>query len=222
MVENECLSLKEREASEQKKIMEVLLSSVKIRILEYLSKHPEGLGAKEIAEYLGVTLPTTLEHLDLLVSSGLVERKGGVLKGRRYFLKYKCVEFKIDIPSYAKIGLEKINIMAKKFIEGMLEKKRLTLPVSVREISKTLGIDRSTAAQVAAIINRDPTVLTAVLEPYIVGILGSQQKKTMTISELARKLGADPSTIALVVMELAERGIIYVDHTGIRLIENLE
>jgi len=217
MVDNECLSLKEKDASEQKKIMEVLLSSVKIRILEYLSKYPDGLSANEIAEYLGVTLPTTLEHLDLLVSSGLVERRGGMLKGKKYFLKYKCIEFKIDIQSFAKIGLERISILAKTFIEGMLEKKRLTLPVSVREISKTLGIDRNTAAQVAAIINKDPTVLTAVLEPYIVGVLGSQHRKNTTISDLARKLGADPSTIALVVMELAERGIIYVDHNGIRL-----
>ena len=206
-----CLDLGVEEVIEQRRVMEVLTSSVKRRILWHLLK--EGpLAAKDIASKLGVSLPTALEHLETLVASGLVSVEEGVLSGKKYRATAECVKMVISIPNHARSDEDAVRGLARAYVARKLEEGSLRLPISVRDVARVLGIDRRTAAQVAGLLNNELSILEEAVEPLVLETL--RNNGSMSISELSRKLGVDTGIITLAVTSLAQKGSLAFTPTG--------
>ncbi len=213
----DCLVLGPGDVERQLKVMEVLTSSVKRSILGLLARSPGGLAAKEIAESLGVSLPTVLEHLESLVSSGLVRLEDRGRRSKVYKLVVDCIQMRIELKQYYSLGEDSLKELALRFLEEKLsqEKGRLSIPVGVREVARVLGLDRRTAARVAMIINRDRSLVTSLLEPRLLKLLS--EKPLTSVAEVAERLSVDNSIAALLVMELVERGLVTTGPRGISL-----
>lgn len=199
--EPECIRLGPGETLAQRRIMEVLTSSVKRRVLAHLITDGP-LTAKDLATRLGVSLPTVLEHLELLVASGLVRVEGSPLSGKRYAIAVGCVDMRVSIKNHARSDEDALRRLAIEYLRSA--GRGIKLPVRVREVARRLGVDRHTAAQVAALLNNDPSLISGELEHQVEEALSTSRPKTL--SELARELGVDASVVAMVVMKLVETG----------------
>ncbi|RLG86579.1 MAG: hypothetical protein DRO39_02765, partial [Thermoprotei archaeon] len=90
------------DAAQVEKVLNALSSRAKLRILRILYEKG-GATAKEVAEELGVKIPTVLEHLQELVAAGVVAVDEVARGGRRakvYRLRARRIVIEVDLASY--------------------------------------------------------------------------------------------------------------------------
>ncbi len=201
----ECLDVSD--VIRARSIIGVLASSAKRRILSMLLEAGErGLTAKDIAVRLGVSLPTVLEHMDSLVESGLVEvkREGISVRGSKvYRIKYECVRVNVRLNDYVGVGDTLIEELASRYIAEKRRTSILPSKPNVRDVVKTLGIDRETALMVVAKIASNHEWLVDQLALEALEVL---RTSPASIRELAAKLRVDYALAALVASKLIEEG----------------
>ncbi len=193
-------------ALKARSVIGVLASSAKRRILSMLLESAQGLTAKEIAVKLGVSLPTILEHMDNLIDSGLVEveqRGMGIRGGKVYRIKYECIRISLRLDEYVRGGEALVDELAARYVTEKRRRGVLSSKPQVRDVAKTLNVDRETALMIAARIvsNQDWLV-----EQLISEALEVLRGGPAGIRDLASKLRVDYALAALVASKLIEDG----------------
>jgi len=188
--------------------IEALSSRTRLNIIKILLGNRRGLTAQEISRKLGLSLPTTLEHLEILVSSGIVQREWRVV-GKRVLKAYKLVDsqidLKIDLPSFVETPEKKeLEELAHLFVDRVRETRELDTRPSLETIERTLNIDRAKALSVLDYILSS--------EEEVVDHLASQARalleniETITVRELSKKMKIHEYWAYAVAKKLEEQG----------------
>ncbi|HDI74330.1 MAG TPA: ArsR family transcriptional regulator [Thermoprotei archaeon] len=132
--------------------IEALSSRTRLNIIKILLGSRRGLTAQEISRKLGLSLPTTLEHLEILVSSGIIQREWRVV-GRRVLKAYRLVDsqldLKIDLLSFVETPEKReLEELAHLFVDKVREIKELDARPLLETIQKVLKVDRAKALSV--------------------------------------------------------------------------
>lgn len=129
---------------EAKMLINALGGSTRLKIMRLLLETPTGLSASEIAEKLGISLPTILTHLSILASSGLISWVY-VGRGRRYIRLYKVSEDKlvlnIDLRVFTTIpNIEDLDKTLQDYIQLSRKMDVLKASPSLEDIRKLLNV----------------------------------------------------------------------------------
>ncbi len=186
------------------RVVTVLASRAKLRILCYLSTHP-GATAKEVAEYTGTSLPTVLEHLAELSSLGLVrvvEERKGARRVKRYYLAAKRISIIVDFDRVRERGEERLRRLLDEYLN--LRSKGVVVKASphAKELKKLLGLSEEEARELAAFIrDRLGEVVSRLAKEAREKVKGST-----TVRSLSTLLRVDMALAAMVATRMIEEG----------------
>ncbi len=204
MTDLECLEVDD--PLKARNLIGVLASSAKRRILSLLIECQDGLTAKEIADRLGVSIPTILEHIEDLLESDLIEKEHkamGIRRGKKYKIKHDCIKIFFRLEEYVVGGEGRLEELATKYIVEKRRKGILSSKPQVRDVAHTLNVDKETALMVSAKIISNQDWLIEQLIPEALDIL---KREPASVRDLAKKLKIDYALAALIATRLIEEG----------------
>lgn len=187
-----------------KKVMEVLNSGPKVRILEYLNRVGEA-GAKSVAEALGVKLSTALEHLNDLVEIGLIKTVYRDSR-KRYLIAASKIVIEVDLPLYISTYLggpsTPLEAKALKLFEELRRSGGVPVTISVDDARRVLGVDREEALKIIDLINFQPGIISSRLGELIIEYLSKRPAASLT--QISRDLNVHIYWVALAVERLVK------------------
>ncbi|RLE99690.1 MAG: hypothetical protein DRJ63_04620 [Thermoprotei archaeon] len=188
--------------------IEALSSRTRLNIIKILLGSRRGLTAQEISRKLGLSLPTTLEHLEILVSSGIIQREWRVI-GRRVLKAYRLVDsqldLKIDLLSFVETPEKReLEELAHLFVDKVREIKELDARPLLETIQKVLKVDRAKALSVLDYILSSEEEIVDHLASQARTIIGDSD--TIPVRELARKMKIHEYWAYAVAKKLEEQG----------------
>ncbi|RLE80236.1 MAG: hypothetical protein DRJ52_06810 [Thermoprotei archaeon] len=188
--------------------IEALSSRTRLNIIKILLGSRRGLTAQEISRKLGLSLPTTLEHLEILVSSGIIQREWRVV-GRRVLKAYRLVDsqldLKIDLLSFVETPEKReLEELAHLFVDKVREIKELDARPLLETIQKVLKVDRAKALSVLDYILSSEEEIVDHLASQARTIIGDSD--TIPVRELARKMKIHEYWAYAVAKKLEEQG----------------
>ena len=206
-------------------LLNALCSGPKLQILRILLT--EGpLTATEITRRLGVKLSTTLNHLEGLLASGLVEVEvsGGNRIIKRYKVKSPIVEAVIDLrdllspqpctppervagEAVAEAVDPELEALALEYVNAKRRSRRAKLQIrpKVRDVAATLGVDLDTAIEVTRYLNTHQRRLAKVICGDVLKALQERGGRA-AIKDVADALRVHPYWVVLCVNELSREG----------------
>lgn len=199
------------------KIMDVLTSRAKLRIISILLEKPR-ISAKEIAELTGTRLPTVLEHLNDLISSGIVEvfeEKRGNRKVKVYSLKASRIILRIDLRMLAKLEEEFYRDLMMYYLRLRNRGIVVKASPSTYELKKLLRVSDEEARRLVAYIrSRINDIVDILVEEALEKIKGS-----VTVRQIAEILSIDQTLAAMVATKLIEKNFARAEKGKIVLVK---
>jgi len=175
------------------------------------------MAAKELAEKIGVSLPTILGHLQDLSEVGLVivdhvKLNGKVVK--KYRVVSRKIVLNIDIKRIREVTREEEEKQVRSRIEELtlkyicLKRKRGKLPltVKVRDVMRTLGVDLDTAIMIVEFFNTNHSLIVDYLSNEILNYV--EEKGEATIREISDKLHLHPYWVVFATQNLSSKGLL--------------
>jgi DNA-binding transcriptional ArsR family regulator len=169
-------------------ILEALASRPRIQIIKVLLRHG-ALSASEISGYIGISLSTVMEHLDILSSAGILvwtleRRVGKPIK--KYRVADNNIDLKLDLRKYSvSPNLDDLKRYISEYIDKKTESSVLPLKPTIKDIMETLNIDLELATAVIDYYHLDEEYIIDKLEDHF-AYLGDIE--AISIKELAEQL----------------------------------
>jgi len=201
------------------KLFEALSSRAKIRILKVIVEKKR-VTAKEVAEELGLKLPTVLEHLRDLVEAGVLTVEESTRGGRRtkvYRLRSEKLVIKLDLVKLVEIEKNLLENLLEMYLKLRAYGYRIKLNPSIYEIRKILGVDEETAKSFLSYLR---TRIDYVVEKLI-GELLEKNVNEISIAQIVDILGVDHSLAALVATKMIEKGIAVAERGRIKIVREM-
>ncbi len=198
------------------KVFEALSSRAKIRILRVVARRGCAT-AKEVAEELGLKIPTVLEHLRDLVEAGVLvveEVAKGGRKTKVYRLKAKRIHLLVDVDALIEFEEGVLEELLERYLAMRRYGHRVKLNPTVYEVRRLLGIDEELAKEFVSYLR---TRIDAVIETLVREVLESGLRE-FTISQLVEVLRVDHGTAAMVATRMIEKGIAVAERGRIRVV----
>ena len=205
------------DATQVEKVLNALSSRAKLRVLRILYEKG-GATAKEIAEELGVKIPTVLEHLQELVAAGVVTVDEVARGGRRtkvYRLRARRVVIEVDLASYTERERAILEELLKRYLNLRHYGYRVRAYPSIREVKRLLGVDEDTAKLlVSHIRSRVEQIADTLVEELL-----EMDIEELNVAKIVELLRVDHSLAAMVATRMIERGIATAERGRIRIVK---
>lgn len=189
-------------------IINALSGDTRLRILKVLLQHPEGLTASEISSKINLTLPTTLTHLNQLISAGLIKwiyAKRGKRLLKLYKVTSKEIVLNVDLEILSNSpSLEKLENLLWQLVQKYRQQGVLPPMPSIEDIEKLLKIEKNEAI---ALID-----YFKVSEERIVEKLSTEleekmrDKEEISLKDISEKLRVHDYWAIQVARKLEEKG----------------
>ncbi len=194
-----------------RKVIESLASPSKLQILALISKRPSS--PSEIAETLGLKLPTVMHHLSELRDAGLirpasVRRTGGRGRpAREYALSDRSLTIEVDLTLYPNLPPEEeIWDMVSDYVRAKMESGGLPSAPGVGDVASTLGVDRRMGAVVLSLMKRRKADVISLVASRVLDVLRGSDRP-LSIREVAERSGVDRYWAVLALERLQSDGL---------------
>lgn len=189
-------------------IINALSGDTRLRILKVLLQHPEGLTASEISSKINLTLPTTLTHLNQLISAGLIKwiyAKRGKRLLKLYKVTSKEIVLNVDLEILSNSPpLEKLENLLWQLVQKYRQQGVLPPMPSIEDIEKLLKIEKNEAIALIDYFKvseeRIVEKLSTELEEKI------RDKEEISLKDISEKLRVHDYWAIQVARKLEEKG----------------
>ncbi len=205
---------------EAKRILNALSAESRVRMLASMVENRRGMTATELSERMNMALSTTVQHLDILTSTGLV--KWTLIKGKRGFVKlYRApsrrISLNIDISLLSKVP--PMNVLDKRlreFMDRIREEKKLPPNPSVEDVRRFLDVKEDEAVIYLDFFNQaEDKILDKLSEEF-----KKLEKREYTVKELSDVLRVDEYWVVRLTRRLEEEGVAIVERDRIVLLQS--
>jgi len=205
---------------ETKIVIAALNGATRLQILRILIESQRGLTASEISSRLKLTLPTTLMHIEQLVSAGLVKWFYSK-RGKRLIKVYRVAEreLNINIDLYTLSltpSIDELDKLLKKFIDEYRKFKVLPSSPSLEEIEGILNVDRYIALALLDYFRLSEDKIVEKLAKELETRL--EERGEISLGEISKELKVHEYWAIQVVRKLEERGNFILERGVLRRI----
>jgi len=192
---------------EARRILDALSAESRVKILASILESRKGMTATELSERMGMALSTTVQHLDILTSTGLV--KWTLIKGKRGFVKLyrvpsRRISLNIDIPLLSKVpSIDVLSEKLREFLDRIREKKKLPPNPSVEDVRKFLDVDGDEAIIYLDFFNQAEDLILDKLKEEVTKL----EKREYIVRELSDVLRVDEYWVVKLMRRLEEEGL---------------
>ena len=205
---------------EAKLIITALSGITRLQILRILIESREALTASEISSRLGLSLPTTLVHINQLASAGLIKWIY-VKRGKRLIRAYRVPErdlvLSLDLYALALTpSLDELDELLEDFLNRYRELKELPSLPSLEEVEKVLKVNRYTALALLDYLRVSEDKVAEKLAEELRSKI--EERGEMSLEEVSKELRVHEYWAVQVARKLEEQGGFILERGTLRKI----